>query len=161
VTWEYAHLVAHSFPIVLTVTGALTGLFGWWRGRTDLEKWGMVALVIAAAFAAPAYFTGLSAADVAADRTFVRPGVVQTHRFWATWALIPLFTSGALAVVALKESDRRLRRFTLVLGLFAACAVGLAAWKGSKIRHDAGPGSDGSAVLVSEVLHQQDQPEEG
>ncbi len=137
-SWEYLHLVSHSFPIVLCVSGTLVGLFGWWRGRQDLELWALVALVISAGFVAPAYLTGLAAADVVAERTFVRPGVVQTHRFWATWAAIPVFTAGALAVVSLRErEDRRLRHFVILVGLLASAAVGYAAWLGSRIEHGA------------------------
>lgn len=135
-TWEYLHLIAHSFPIVLTVCGTLVGLFGWARGNPELERWALVALLIAAAFVLPAYLTGLAAADVVADRTFVRPGAVQSHRFAATWAAIPVFTAGALAAFALHErEDRRLRRFVLLVGLGAALAIGYAAWLGARIQH--------------------------
>lgn len=135
-TWEYLHLIAHSFPIVLTVSGTLVGLLGWARGKPELERWALVALLIAAGFVVPAYVTGLAAADVVADRTFVRPGVVQSHRFAATWAAIPVFTAGALAAFALHErEDRRLRRFVLLVGLGAALAIGWAAWQGARIQH--------------------------
>ncbi|MDX1395524.1 MAG: dipeptidase [Gemmatimonadota bacterium] len=135
-TWEHLHLIAHSFPIVMCVSGTLVGLFGWARDRPELETWALVALVIAAAFVAPAYLTGLAAADVVADRIFVRPGIVQTHRFAATWAAIPVFTAGALAAFALHErDDTRLRRFVLIVGLLASAAVAYAAWLGSKIQH--------------------------
>lgn len=135
-TWEYLHLIAHSFPIVLSVSGTLVGLFGWARGKPELERWALIALLIAAAFVVPAYLTGLAAADVVADRTFVRPGVVQSHRFAATWAAIPVFTAGALAAFALHErDDRRLRRFVLLVGLGAGLAIGWAAWQGARIQH--------------------------
>lgn len=135
-TWEYLHLVAHSFPIVLVVSGTLVGLFGWWRGREELEMWALVALIIAAGFVLPAYLTGLAAADVVAERTFVRPSVVQSHRFAATWAAIPVFTAGVLAAFALRErGDRRLRRFVLLVGAVAALAIGYAAWSGAQVQH--------------------------
>ncbi len=143
-SWEHLHLISHSFPIVMTVSGTLVGLFGWLRDRESLELWGLVALIIAAAFVAPAYLTGLAAADVVADRTFVRPGVVQTHRFWATWAAIPVFTAGALAAFSLHErEDRRLRHFVLMVALFASLMVGWAAWLGSQVEH--GPEEEGRA----------------
>lgn len=135
-SWEHLHIISHSFPIVLTVSGAVVGLIGWWQDRQALEMWGLVSFIIAAAFVAPAYLTGLAAADVVADRTFVRPGVVQTHRFWATWAAIPVFSAGALAVFSFYErNDRRLRHFVLLVGLFASFVVAYAAWLGSKIEH--------------------------
>lgn len=150
-TWEYLHLISHSFPIVLCVSGSLVGLIGWIRDESGLETWGLVALLIAGVFVLPAYLTGLAAADVVADRTFVRPGIVQTHRFAATWAAVPVFTAGALAAFALYEGDdRRLRRFVLVVGLIASAAVAYAAWLGSRIEHgpDAGP-RDPDASLES------------
>ena len=135
-SWEHLHLVAHSFPIVLTASGALVGLLGWVRGKESLELWGLVALLIAALFVMPAYLTGLAAADVVAERTFARPGVVQTHRFWATWAAVPVVTAGVLAGFALRErDDRRLRHFVISVGLVASFLVGYTAWLGSKIVH--------------------------
>ncbi|MCZ0934368.1 MAG: hypothetical protein OXJ54_04215 [Gemmatimonadetes bacterium] len=143
-SWEHLHIISHSFPIVLAASGSAVGLYGWATNREPLELWGLVALVIAGAFVAPAYLTGLAAADVVADRTFVRPGIVQTHRFWATWAAVPAFTAGALAAFALHERhDHRLRRFVLLLGLFATFMIGIAAWQGSKIVH--GPNEAESA----------------
>ena len=135
-SWEHLHILSHSFPIVLSISGSLVGLFGWSRGKEGLELWGLVALMVGAAFVLPAYLTGLVAADVVADRTFVRPGVVQTHRFWATWAAIPVFTAGALAAFALHErEDTKLRRFVLLVGLFATGVICYTAWLGSKVIH--------------------------
>lgn len=151
-SWEHLHIVTHSFPIVLAASGSAVGLYGWARGREPLELWGLVALVIAGAFVAPAYLTGLAAADVVADRTFVRPGIVQTHRFWATWAAVPAFTAGALAAFALHErDDRRLRRFALLVGVFATFMIGIAAWQGSKIVH--GPNETDSAAVPATTVH--------
>ncbi|MXX77961.1 MAG: hypothetical protein F4Z33_03035, partial [Gemmatimonadales bacterium] len=96
-SWEHLHIISHSFPIVLAASGSAVGLYGWARDREPLELWGLVALVIAGAFVAPAYLTGLAAADVVADPTIVRPRIVQTPRFWATWAALPAFTAGARA----------------------------------------------------------------
>ncbi len=135
-TWEHLHLISHSFPIVLTVSGTLVGLFGWARGREALEQWGLVALLIAAAFVLPAYLTGIAAADLVSQRTFVTEGGIQMHRFAATWAALAVFTAGALAAFSLHErEDRRLRHFVLVVGLIASVAVGYAAWEGAEIQH--------------------------
>jgi uncharacterized membrane protein len=137
--WEHLHLVTHSFPIVLGVSGSLVGLFGWARRHESLEVWGVVALLLGGLFVVPAYFTGLAAADIVAERTFVAPGVVQTHRYWATYAAIPLLAAGAFAGFALYENDQRLRRFVLIVGFLSALVVAYAAWLGSRIKHaDAG-----------------------
>jgi len=135
-TWEYLHLVAHSFPIVLSITGVCIGFAGWSLHRPDLERWALVALLVAGVFVIPAYITGLVAADVVGERMFVRPGIVQSHRLAATWAAIPIVTTGVLAGFALYEhEDRRLRRFVIVVGLIAAAVIGYAAFLGSRIRH--------------------------
>jgi uncharacterized membrane protein len=135
-TWEYFHLVTHSFPIVLSVTGAVVGVVGWIRDRPELERWALVALLVGGVFVIPAYVTGLYAADVVGERTFVQPSIVQTHRFAATWAAIPIVTASVLAGFALYESeDRRLRRFVILVGVVAAGAVGYTAYLGSQILH--------------------------
>ena len=120
----------------MTVSGAFVGLVGWWKDCKALEMWGLLSFIIAAAFVAPAYLTGLAAADVVADRMFIRPSIVQTHRFWATWAAIPVFSAGALAAFSLHErNDRKLRHFVILVGCFAMFVVSYAAWLGSKIEH--------------------------
>lgn len=135
-TWEYLHLISHSFPIVLFATGAVAGAAGWAAGREELERWALIAFLVGGVFAVPAYFTGLAAADVEEARTFVWAGAVQTHRTAATWAAILLLLTGILAAFALWErEDRRLRRFVLLLGVVAAAATGWAAHLGSRIEH--------------------------
>ncbi len=145
-SWEYSHLITHAFPVVLSVAAVFVGLAGWILGREDLERWGIVALLIAGAFAIPAYITGLAAADVVAERTFVYPSVVQSHRGAATWALVPLLLVAVLAgFSAVQPADGRLRRFVLLVGLLAAATTGYAAFLGSRIEHgptQEEPGSD-------------------
>ena len=136
--WEYIHLVSHPFPIVLSIVGAVVGLVGWATGRESLERYGLVSLLIAALFAIPSYISGITAADAVIDRTFVRPGIVQEHRTWATWASILLVTSGIFAVFSMTQpEDGRLRRFVLLLGLGAALLVGFSGFRGGKIVHGA------------------------
>jgi uncharacterized membrane protein len=136
VNWEYIHLISHPFPIVLTIVGAGVGLVGWATGRESLERYGLVSFLIAAVMAIPSYISGITAADVVVDRTFVRPGIVQEHRTWATWASIVLVTSGIFAVFSMTQpEDGRLRRFVLLLGLGAAALTGFASFRGGKIVH--------------------------
>lgn len=140
-TWEYLHIVAAPFAIVLAVTGALVGVAGWVAGRERLERWGLVALLLAAVASVPAYVTGLTAADVAAARTFVEPSLVQTHRTWATWTAVASVSVGVFAAFSLLQpEDARLRRFVLVSGMAAAALAGWTAFLGGKIVH--GPEAD-------------------
>ncbi len=146
-TWEYLHLISHSFPIVLYATGAVAGAAGWAAGREELERWALVAFVVGGAFAIPAYVTGLAAADVEEARTFVSAGAVQTHRTAATWAAVLLLLTGILAAFALWErEDRRLRRFVLLVGIVAAVVTAWAAHLGSRIQHFPIPASGGAAA---------------
>lgn len=140
-TWEYLHLVVVPFTAVLAVAGTLVGLAGWASGRESLERWGVLSLLLAGAMAIPSYFTGLTAADVAATRTFVQPSLVQTHRSWATWTSVLLVAQGVFAAFSLYQpGDARLRRFVLSLGLGAAVLAGWTAFLGGKIVH--GPEAD-------------------
>jgi len=141
-SWEYLHLLAHPFAIVFVITGAGVGMAGWALGREALEKYGIVTLLLAGMFALPSYLTGIAAADVAADRIFVRPSVVQTHRTWATWTAMALLTTGILAGFSfLQLSDKRLRHFVLVLGVLTAVLTGYTAYRGSLIWHGERPPS--------------------
>lgn len=149
-TWEYLHLVANPFAVVLTAVGAAAGLGGWLAGREGLERWGVLALLLGGVMAIPAYLTGLTAADVVSTRTFVRPSLVQSHRAWATWALVALLAQGAFAAFALVQpAEERLRRFVLLVGLAAAILTGWVAYLGGKIVH--GPEAD--AERIRERVH--------
>ena len=144
-TWEYLHIIANPFVVVLTATGAVVGLVGWAGGRETLERWGVLSLLLGGVMAVPSYLTGLTAADVAATRTFVSPSLVQTHRTWATWALVLLLAQATFAGFALfQPAETRLRRFVLVVGLAAAAVTGWVAYLGGKIVH--GPEADAERV---------------
>lgn len=154
-TWEYLHVIANPFAVVLTATGAAVGLAGWLAGRESLERWGILSLLVGGVMAVPAYLTGLTAADVAATRTFVSPSLVQTHRVWATWALVLLLAQATFAGFALFQPDEtRLRRFVLVVGLVAAAATGWVAYLGGKIVH--GPEAD--AERIRQQVHRTPPP---
>ena len=146
--WEYLHLVTHPFAIVLPIVGAAVGLVGWIAGRDELERYGLLSLMIAAVAAIPSYITGISTADDVAGRTFVEPGLVQDHRTWATWAAITLVTCGIFAGFSMAQpKDQRLRRFVLIVGALAAGLVGYSAFRGGKIMH----GEDGATAAAVTV----------
>ena len=136
-SWDYLHLVTHPFPIVLVTTGMVAGILGWVLDRDELERYAVLSLLIAGALAIPSYVTGLAAADVIGDRTFVQPSVVQTHRTWATFAAFALLTCGVFALFSLLQpGDRRLRRFVIVIAIPTALLTAFAAFRGGKIEHD-------------------------
>lgn len=136
-SWDYLHLLTHPFPIVLATTGTAAGVIGWLLNREVLERYGIISLLIAGALAIPSYITGLAAADVIANRTFVQPSIVQDHRTWATFAAFALLTCGVFALFSLLQpTDRRLRRFVFVIAIPTAILTGLAAFRGGKIEHN-------------------------
>ncbi len=134
--WEYIHLISHPFSVVLPLVGAAVGLAGWVFGRESLERYGVLSILLGGIAVIPSYFSGIAAADDMAQRIFVAPGVVQTHRTWATWAAIVLVTSAIFAGYSLTQpKDGRLRRFALLVGAGAALLIALAAFRGGKIEH--------------------------
>jgi len=149
VNWEYLHLVTHPFAIVMPIVGVAVGLVGWIAGRDDLERYGLLSLVIAAVAAVPSYVTGISTADDVAARTFVEPGLVQDHRTWATWAAIALVTCGIFAGFSMAQpKDARLRHFVLIVGALAAALVGYSAFRGGKIVHGEEARGDQAAAVT-------------
>lgn len=134
--WEYLHLISHPFAIVLPIAGAAVGLVGWALGREELERWGVLAVLLGGLFAIPSYFSGIAAADDVAQRTFITPSVVQTHRTWATWAAVALATAGIFAGYSIfQPRESRLRRFVLLVAAGAAVLTGFAAYRGGLIEH--------------------------
>lgn len=158
-SWVYLHLVVHQFPIVLAVAGVAVGLSGWAAGRSDLERFGVLSLLLAGAAAIPSYYTGLAAADTAARRTFVEPGAIEHHRTWATWAAVLLASAGIFAGFSLwQPGDRRLRRFVLLAGLAAAALTGYAAWLGGQIVHGSAPEPEPAVSDASDPAIEQKSP---
>jgi len=149
--WEYLHLISHPFAIVLPIAGATVGLAGWVARREELERWGVLAVLLGGIAAIPSYFTGIAAADDVAQRIFVTPSVVQTHRTWATWAAVLLITAAIFAAYSIVQpAERRLRRFVLLVAAGASLLTGFAAYRGGMIEHGDEP--TGSAVPVQETL---------
>lgn len=134
--WEYIHLISHPFAIVLPLVGAVVGLVGWAIRRDALERYGVLSILLGGLAAIPSYYSGITAADEVAQRTFVAPGVVQDHRTWATWAAVLLVTSAIFAGYSMfQPGERRLRRFVLLAGAGAALVTALAAFRGGQIEH--------------------------
>jgi uncharacterized membrane protein len=151
VNWEYIHLISHPFAIVLPLVGAVVGLAGWAAGRDDLERYGVLSILLGGIAALPSYYSGITAADEVAQRTFVAPGVVQDHRTWATWAAVLLVTSAIFAGYSLfQPAEKRLRRFVLVAGSTAALVTALAAFRGGQIEHGADSADEPSTPAVLE-----------
>ena len=149
--WEYIHLISHPFAIVLPIVGAVVGLVGWAIGRDLLERYGVLSILMGGIAALPSYFSGITAADDVAQRIFVAPGVVQTHRTWATWAAVVLVTSAIFAGYSMfQPAEKRLRRFALLLGAGAAMLTALAAFRGGQIEHGSEPADEAAASAVVE-----------
>ncbi len=152
--WEYIHLISHPFAIVLPIVGTVVGVAGWIAGRDELERYGVLSILLGGIAALPSYYSGITAADDVAQRVFVAPGIVQDHRTWATWAAVLLATSAIFAGYSLfQPNERRLRRFVLLVGAGAALLTALAAIRGGRIEHgDEGGEADVPAVQTEEAL---------
>jgi uncharacterized membrane protein len=149
--WEYIHLISHPFAIVLPLVGAVVGLLGWAIGRELLERYGVLSILLGGIAALPSYYSGITAADEVAERTFVSPGVVQDHRTWATWAAVLLTTAAIFAGYSMFQGeDKRLRRFVLLAGAGAALLTALAAFRGGQIEH----GPDAAEPAVPAMLEE-------
>lgn len=136
ITWKYIHLVLNPFPIVLAITGTAVGLVGWATGREGWEKWAIAALLLAGIAAPFTYYSGIAAGDVVAQRTFVKPGVIQTHRTWATWTVITVVADGVFAAFSLTQpGDSRLRRFVILVGILCSVLAGVTGFFGGRIAH--------------------------
>lgn len=135
-SWEYLHLVSNPFSIVLVTVGSLAGLAGWLVGSEQLERYGVMCLLLGALFTVPAFVTGLTAADVVEQRTFVEPSLMHAHRSWAIWTIVVLGAEGVFAGFSLfQPDDARLRRFVLVAGLVCAGLVAYTAYLGGRLNH--------------------------
>lgn len=158
VSWEYLHLVSNPFSIVLVTVGSLAGLAGWLVGSEQLERYGVMSLLLGALFTVPAFVTGLTAADVVEQRTFVEPSLMHAHRSWAIWTIVVLGAEGVFAGFSLfQPDDARLRRFVLVAGLLCAGLVAYTAYLGGRLNHadvspfaasSETPGPDRAAVVA-------------
>ena len=149
--WEYIHLISHPFAIVLPIVGAVVGLVGWAIRRESLEKYGVLSILLGGIAAAPSYYSGITAADEVAQRTFVSPGLVQDHRTWATWAAVLLVTSAIFAGYSMfQPAEKRLRRFVLLAGAGAALLTALAAFRGGQIEHGPEAADEDSTPAVLE-----------
>jgi len=153
VNWEYIHLISHPFAIVLPIVGAVVGTAGWIARREELERYGVLSILLGGIAALPSYYSGITAADEVAQRIFVAPGIVQDHRTWATWAAVLLVTSAIFAGYSLSQpKEPRLRRFVLLVGAAAALLTALAAFRGGRIEHgDESIDTDAPAAQIEET----------
>ena len=147
-TWKYIHLVLNPFPIVLSITGTAVGVAGWIAGRPSWERWGVIALLLAAVVAPFTYYSGIAAGDVVSQRTFVQPGLIQTHRTWATWTLIAIVADGVFAAFsAFQAEDSRLRRFVILVGVVCTVLAGITGFMGGRIAHGPEEGRTGAPAV--------------
>lgn len=137
-TWKYIHLVLNPFPIVLSVVGMAVGLAGWILDKPAWERYGVASLFLAGLSVLPTYYSGISAGDVVSQRTFVTPGLIETHRTWATWTLLAVLADGVFAAFSLRQpEDGRLRRFVLLVGVLTACLIGVTGYYGGRVADSA------------------------
>ena len=138
---EHAHLILNHLPVVGVLLGFLLLLVALLRRSAESERVALGVLVVTAALAFPAYFSGTQAEDGVEHLAGVTEAVIEAHEEAAVAALVASGILGlaALAALAAGRGSRRRPAWLIVSVLvFGAVAVGLlgrAANLGGQIRH--------------------------
>jgi uncharacterized membrane protein len=141
--WAHLHLVANHFPVIGSIFGLITVVWGILRGTDDVKKVGLVALVFTALIAVPVYLTGEPAEEVVENLPGVAEQFIDAHERFALYALVASIVSGAVALGALfvtsPSAKKSIQRGLLgAVLLLSAITVGMMAWTanlGGQIRH--------------------------
>ena len=131
------HLLLNHVPVIGMMIGVLLLLWAILRSSEELKKTSLGVLVIAAAFAIPAYLTGEPAEEVAEHLPGVTHALIERHEDFAKIALVVAGLTGLIALVAwlFQHRAKWLVPMTLVFGLVATGLLGYAANLGGQIRH--------------------------
>ena len=95
------HVAFVHFPIVGALIAVVLISAGAARKDSRLLRVGMLAFVLAAAFAFPVYFSGEPAEEIVEHLAGVSHDAIEVHEDAALWAFIGLEVLGALGVVGL------------------------------------------------------------
>ena len=139
----HIHLMLNHLPLAGSLTALL--LLGAARGRPgenrDLEKAGLIALVVGALLAIPTYLTGEGAEDVVRRLPGVAKTLVEPHEEAAIAALVAIELGGLVALVALALArtrpgqSRQLTSAALALSAISLATMGWVANLGGQIHH--------------------------
>jgi uncharacterized membrane protein len=137
----HLHLLTNHVPVLGTVFGLLTLLFGFVRPNEDIKKFGFLVLVLAAIAAIPVWLTGDPAQEAAKGLPAVTEAMTDSHENAALLAFIALGVTAIIALIGLLRSRgaKRLSQpvavLVLVLAVVAGGLMARAANLGGQIRH--------------------------
>lgn len=135
------HLFLNHVPLVGGIGALLFLSWGILRRSTDVTVAALVAIVLVALFAIPAFVTGQSAEVRVARLEVTAQEFVEKHEEAALAGMIGLEATAMIALAALFvwRSTRRYPTFgaiaVLLVGIFAAVLIVRAASLGGQIRH--------------------------
>jgi uncharacterized membrane protein len=139
----HVHLMLNHLPLSASLAGLL--LLGAARLRPrenrDLEKAGLIALIVGALVAIPTYLTGEGAEDIVKRLPGVAKALVEPHEEAAIYALVAIELAGVVALAAslLARSrppqSRQLTSAALALAALSLATMGRVAYLGGQIHH--------------------------
>src|SRR5206468_2943433 len=139
--FPHLHLLLNHFPIIGTIVGAGLYLISFLVRTEDARRSSLIVFVVMALLTIPAFMTGAAAHEKIVDDPGVSNALIQRHEGAAELAIWFMEITGALAVVGLWQSSRRVkpaRWNTSTVLIFSLLTVGLMARTGNtggEIRH--------------------------
>jgi uncharacterized membrane protein len=137
----HLHLLFNHVPILGSIFGLILLAWGWLRRNQSAARIGLITLVVVAAFAVPAYFTGRGAEEIVEHAPGVSEAAIEPHEEAAQLASYALWVVGLISVWMLWRASRSgiLSRWNTGTALLLAVVVcGLMTWTsflGGLIRH--------------------------
>jgi uncharacterized membrane protein len=130
-----AHLFVSHFPVALLVTGALADLAGTAAGRPDVRRFASALLVLGAAGALLAFFTGQGAVHEVLGRISPVDPRLEVHARWGGAGVWLLAGAGVLRGLWWRRLDGARGWAALAAALASAGVVGAMAYTGAAISH--------------------------
>lgn len=136
----HLHLLINHLPVIGTLFALLLLAYGLGRGKEDVVKASLWALVIAAVAGAAAYLTGEPAEEVVERVGGVSETLIERHEEAALWAtigtgLVGLFALAGLLLHRGREVSRGFGAVALAATLFVVGGMAWTANLGGQIRH--------------------------
>jgi uncharacterized membrane protein len=130
-----AHLFVVHFPIALLLVGALADALGVAAGRTTLRRHATGLLILGAAFALLAFFTGQGAIGPALVRISPGSTALETHAQWGAVGVWLLAGAGALRALWRERLEGMYGWICLALAIASAALVTIITVTGTAIAH--------------------------
>lgn len=136
----HLHLLLNHIPVIGAAFGFALLAYGMQRRNDDLMKVALIAFVVLALLAIPAYFTGKPAEKVLDGHPGIAAGAIETHENAALLALAVMELVGACALGVLlahwkEPMSARAGTPILVLAFVLSALMAWTANLGGKIHH--------------------------